>query len=98
MSVSPAELALRVEDVGIEPDVRISESVAPNAGVGQDGEGPFGVAARLGCHRQTSGGYPFPAGIADLTGPGERLQESRRSGRGIGAGQVNLTAKCLRPG
>jgi hypothetical protein len=39
VAVSPAEFALGIEDVAVEPDIRLGQPVAAGARVGQEREG-----------------------------------------------------------
>src|SRR5438093_1396072 len=81
-----AEVALRVEDVAIEPEIGLGQPTAAGPGVGQQREGTFGVACRLGHQGEAARGHRLPARIAELARPGEGvLQEFSRSGR-VGPG------------
>src|SRR5215471_5799492 len=94
----PAELALRVEDVSVEPDVGVGEAVGTGTGVGQEREGLAGFACRRGHQGKAAGGYPFPAGIAEPARPGEGLLKKCRGPGWVGPGQLDLPLECLRHG
>ena len=97
MAVPPAEVALRVEDVAVEPEIGFGQPAAAGPGVGQQREGTLGVPRRLGDQGEAAGGHRLPARIAELAGPGEGLlKESGRPGR-IVPGQLHLTPQRLRP-
>ena len=84
VAVAPTELAQRVEDVDVEPDVGVGQAVGARPRVEEHGEGPVDVARGLGQQGQPAGRDPLPAGVADLAGPRERLLEAcgrRRRGR-----------------
>jgi hypothetical protein len=55
VAVAASQLAQRVEDVDVEPHVRVRQAVAPCTRVEQDGDRPVDVARGLGDHRQTTG-------------------------------------------
>jgi hypothetical protein len=46
VAVPHAELALRVEDVDVEPQVRLGQPVAARPGIGQQREGSFDIPGR----------------------------------------------------
>src|SRR3978361_659530 len=97
MAVPAAELAERVQDVRVEPDVGISEAVGAHARVPQGLEREICVAVGPGHECQAASGHALPARIADLAGAGERLLEGLgRPGR-ILAREVHLTLERLRP-
>ena len=87
MAVSPAEFALRVDDVGVEPDVRVGQPVAPCPGLPEQGEGLPGLPVRLDDQRETPGGDALPARVTELTGSGEGRGQVVVSAGAVAAGQ-----------
>jgi hypothetical protein len=52
MAMAHAELALRIENVAIQPDVRVGQAVAADPRVGELHEGPIDVAGHCCQHGQ----------------------------------------------
>jgi hypothetical protein len=75
MPVAAAKIALRVEDVAVEPDVRIGQPIAAPAGVGQDLERSGGVTAGCGYQGQPARRHPLPTRVAELAGTREGLAQ-----------------------
>ena len=97
MVVPPAEVALRVEDVAVEPEIGFGQPAAAGPGLGQHRDGTLGLARGLGHQGEAAGGHRLPARIAELAGPGEGLlQQFGRSSR-VRPGQLHLTSQRLRP-
>ena len=97
MVVPPAEVALRVEDVPVEPEIGFGQPAAAGPGLGQHRDGTLGLARGPGHQGEAAGGHRLPARIAELAGPGEGLlQQFGRSSR-VSPGQLHLTAQRLRP-
>ena len=90
VAVPPAELAQGVEDVDVEPGVRVRETGAPCSRVEQDDERRVEVSSGRGHQSQPSGRDALPARVPYLAGTGERLLEAQRCG-----GEVPLTEQDL---
>ena len=98
VAVAPAELAERVEDVDVEPDVRVGQAVGARPGVDEHGEGSVHLTLGLGQQGQPAGGDALPAGVADLAGPGEGLLEGAGGGVEVAEREPGLTEHGLGPG
>src|SRR5262245_5955692 len=97
MAMPQAELAQRVEDVAVEPHIRLGKTLGARPGLRQQREGAVGVARSLGHQGKTTGGYAFPGRITELAGSGKSLLEELSSSDLVAAGQLNLTQERLRP-
>jgi hypothetical protein len=94
----PPECALGIEDVSVEPHVRVAEPVGSPSGVAQDLEGRRTVTPGVLDQGQSTGGHSLPARVAELAGPREGLLEQHRRSLGIASGQLDLAAHGLWPG
>ncbi|HEX2321000.1 MAG TPA: hypothetical protein VHJ18_18615 [Streptosporangiaceae bacterium] len=88
-----AELALRIENVAIQPDVRVGQAVAADPRVGELHEGPIDVAGHCCQHGQCPRGCPFPAWVANMPCPCERLLQDLSCAIKVIPSQLHLTAE-----
>ena len=88
VAVADAQLAQRVEDVDVEPDVGVGQAGGPGPRVEQPRERPVDVAGRLGHQGQPTGRDALPAGVPDLAGPGKGLLEALGRSRQVALGDT----------
>ena len=91
VSVSLAEITLRVKYEDVQPDVRVGEPVTSRAGIGKDLEGALRLTFRFRHQCQAASGHALPAWIAKLTGSCESLEKCDGGSGRVRASQVNIT-------
>ncbi len=97
MTVLNSKITLRVENVGVEPNVGVGESVTACTSVNEDLEGSCCLTSRLGHHGETPRRHSFPAGIAKLTSSSKRVTKKDGGAGWVAPRQLHLAPQRLRP-